>query len=200
MRIELTKNQALTLATMAIAADTSRNAVTPVLTQVAVTVENGKLTAAATDRFMAVKYVDDVIGDDGEFRLTQGLAKFLKTNLTKSYRYDVTITVENRDVTVQLFDGPSLTETWYDAKYPAIVDLIDKWEPDTQHRTLAMKLEFLARLEKIKLDGEFAELWHLEPGANTYNPNRPGPLMARAAKSDRRLVAIVQPNLLVEEN
>jgi hypothetical protein len=61
-----------------------------------------------------------------------------------------------------------------------------------------MKIELLARLEKIKLDGEFADLWHLETGVNPGNANKPGPVLATSAKSDN-LVALVQPNLLVKE-
>lgn len=203
MNIELTKNQALTLATMAIAADNPRTTAAPVLTQIKVVISAGKLTAYATDRFMAVKFTDDLQDletPDTEFYLMPATAKFLKSNLAAKYYGGVIFSVEEREVTVTLTNGASFSEIAHDAKYPAIESLIDGWQPDTIHRTLAFRIEFLARLEKIKLDGEFADLWHLEPGANTYNTAKPGPMMARAAKSGRRLVAIVQPNLITEEN
>lgn len=198
MQIELTKNQALTLATLS--AFNSREKVTPVLTETLVTIADNKLTAMATDRFAAVKFTDDVIADDVEFRLTPNLSKFLKTNLVKAYRNQVWIDVaDNGAVTITLSEGAALTETPSTGKFPAINTLFESWQPATAAMATAYAIEKLARLEKIKLDGEFADLWHLESGANPNgNTNRPGPTLATSAKDDR-LVALVQPNLLVKE-
>lgn len=197
MQIELTKNQALTLATLSAFNGTDK--FTPVLTETKVTVKDNQLTAMATDRFGLVKYQDNVIADDGEFRLTTGLSKFLKSNLIRSYRGNVVITVaDDAAVTVTLHNGAALTEIPSNTKFPAVEGLFESWQPDTTARALAFKIEMLARLEKIKLDGEFADLWHLEPGLNLSGGKKPGPLMATNAKDDR-LVALVQPNNLVKE-
>lgn len=198
MQIELTKNQALTLATLS--AFNSREKWTPVLTETLVTIADNKLTAMATDRFAAVKFTDDVIADDVEFRLTPNLSKFLKTNLVKAYRNQVWIDVaDNGAVTIRLSEGAALTETPSTGKFPAVNTLFESWQPATAAMATAYAIEKLARLEKIKLDGEFADLWHLESGVNPNgNTNRPGPTLATSAKDDR-LVALVQPNLLVKE-
>lgn len=197
MQIELTKNQALTLATLG--AFNSREEITPVLTETLVTIADNKLTAMATDRFTAVKFTDDVIADNVEFRLTPTLSKFLKTNLVKSYRGNVYVEIAGTDeVTIFLDTGLSITDTPSTQKFPAIEGLFESWSPAKDAQAIAMRIEFLARLEKIKLDGEFADLWHLETGLNAMNPNKPGPVLATSAKSDN-LVALVQPNLLVKE-
>lgn len=196
MQIELTKNQALTLATLG--AFNSRDKWTPVLTETLVTIADNKLTAMATDRFAAVKFTDDVIADDVEFRLTANLTKFLKANLVKAYQGNVIVFVSENSVTVELSNGASQTDVTTTAKFPAIEGLFESWSPAKDAHAIAMRIEFLARLEKIKLDGEFADLWHLETGLNAMNPNKPGPVLATSAKSDN-LVALVQPNLLVKE-
>lgn len=196
MQIELTKNQALTLATLG--AFNSREKLLPVLTETLVTIADNKLTAMATDRYAAVKFTDDVIADDVEFRLTANLTKFLKANLVKAYQGNVIVSVSENSVTVELSNGASQTDVTTTAKFPAIEGLFDTWSPAKDAQAIAMKIELLARLEKIKLDGEFADLWHLETGLNPNNPNRPGPVLATSANSDN-LVALVQPNLLVKE-
>lgn len=117
MQIELTKNQALTLATLSAFNGTDK--FTPVLTETKVTVKDNQLTAMATDRFGLVKYQDNVIADDGEFRLTTGLSKFLKSNLIRSYRGNVVITVaDDAAVTVTLDNGAALTEIPSNTKFP----------------------------------------------------------------------------------
>lgn len=196
MQIELTKNQGLTLATLG--AFNSREKFTPVLTETLVTIKDNTLTAMATDRFAAVKFTDDFIADDVEFRLTANLTKFLKTNLVKAYSGEILIDVDGAAVTITLSNGLSLTDTPVTAKFPAIEWLFDTWSPAKDAQSIAMKIELLARLEKIKLDGEFADLWHLETGLNPGNLNRPGPVLATSAKGNR-LVALVQPNNLVKE-
>ena len=199
MQIELTKDQALTLATLS--AFNAKDKITPVLTETWITVKDNVLTAMATDRFALVKYEEAFSWDvyDGEFRLTPSLSKFLKANLVKAYKGSVFIHVaDDGAVTVELQNGAALTDVPSNAKRPNVETLFESWKPDTVARALAFRIEFLARLEKIKLDGEFADLWHLEPGANTYDPNKPGPLLATNAKDDR-LMALVQPNLLVKE-
>lgn len=196
MQIELTKNQGITLATLG--AFNGRDAVTPVLTETLITIADNKLTAIATDRFSAVKFTDDVIADDVEFRLTANLTKFLKTNLVRAYSGGIFIDVDGAAVTITLSNGLSLTDTPVARSFPAVIGLFDGWTPATDAKAHAFKIELLARLEKIKLDGEFADLWHLEPGANANGGNRPGPTLATSAKGNR-LVALVQPNNLVKE-
>lgn len=198
MQIELTKNQALTLATLG--AFNSRDKLAPVLTETFVRIKDNTLTAMATDRFAAVKFTDALFTDayDVEFRLTANLTKFLKANLVKAYQGNVIVFVSENSVTIELSNGASQTDVTTTAKFPAIEGLFESWFPAKDAQAIAMKIELLARLEKIKLDGEFADLWHLETGLNAMNPNKPGPVLATSAKSDN-LVALVQPNLLVKE-
>ena len=198
MQIELTKNQALTLATLG--AFNSRDKITPVLTETFVRIKDNTLTAMATDRFAAVKFTDALFTDayDVEFRITANLTKFLKANLVKAYQGNVIVFVSENSVTIELSNGASQTDVTTTAKFPALEGLFDAWSPAKDAQAIAMKIELLARLEKIKLDGEFADLWRLETGLNPNNPNRPGPVLATSANSDN-LVALVQPNLLAKK-
>lgn len=196
MKIELTKNQAETIASLAVFADNPRKSWTPVLTEIAITITEGKLTATATDRFCLMTYTAELEEPvTAEFRLTNDLAKFIKSNLTKKTLGGVTITLgEEGSVTVEIAGGVTMTSGYLTtAKFPAVLSLLEGWSEAAEAATLTLNAEFLAKLAQIKLNGEKQEKWNLTPGLNKNNPNRPGPLKATAGES---LSGLIQPNLV----
>jgi hypothetical protein len=58
MKIELTKNQGMTLGSLLVFAENPRSSVTRQLTEIFCKIEAGKLTAWATDRFCLVQFTD----------------------------------------------------------------------------------------------------------------------------------------------
>jgi len=198
MKIELTKNQALAITSLAVFADNPRSTATPVLTELELAVTDNKITAVATDRFCIARYVDDVIGDNLTLRLTPDMVKFLATALkTKGMPLNTTIELGQDNKVTATVAGRTYTDTPVTAKYPAVNGLIENWIAATELTALSLRAEFLGKLQKLTANGEKAELWRFEHGANAFNPAKPGPLKATAIKADGKLTALIQPNLLV---
>lgn len=198
MKLELTKNQALAITSLGIFTDTTRQSVTPVLTEIELAVTDNKLTALATDRFCVARYVDEVIGQDLTLRLTRDMVKFI-TNSNKGLKYSPVTELElleDGSVTATV-EGKSFTDKPVPAKFPAVNTLIENWIAATELTALSLRAEFLGKLQKLTANGEKAKLWRFEHGGNAYNPAKPGPLKATALKVDGKLTALIQPNLLV---
>lgn len=191
MKIELTKNQAQTLASLQAFSDKPRTGL-PVLTEIACRITDNTLTAWATDRYALVQFSDTVEAADTEFRLTHGLAKFIKANTGKRYSGPVELILdESGSVTVSLDYGrQQLTETPIKANFPKVESLIENWKAETEAKIFGLNIELLARLDDIILNGDKATRWSIELGENPHNPNRPGPLLA---KHGEKLTALVQP-------
>lgn len=198
MKIELTKNQALAITSLGIFTDTTRQSVTPVLTEIELAITDNKLTAVATDRFCVARYVDEVIAEDLTLRLTRDMVKFI-TDSNKGLRYSPVTELElmeDGSVTATV-EGKSFTDKPVPAKFPAVNDLIENWIAATELTALSLNTHFLGKLQKLTANGNKAELWRFEHGGNAYNPAKPGPLKATALKVDGKLTALIQPNLLV---
>lgn len=198
MKIQLTKNQALAITSLGIFTDTTRQSVTPVLTELELTVTNNKLTALATDRFCVARYVDEVIGQDLTLRLTRDMVKFIADN-NKVKKYSPVTELElmeDGSVSAKI-EYATFTDKPVSAKFPAVNSLIENWIAATELTALSLRAEFLGKLQKLTANGEKAELWKFEHGGNAYNPAKPGPLKATALKVDGKLTALIQPNLLV---
>ena len=163
--------------------------VTPVLGEIEVLLDNGNLTATATDRFMAATYTTTATGDNAAFRLTAAAAKFLAANVKRVNKHYATPAVqfvidqEQHQVTIS-HGGATFTDNWISAKFPAVLGLIDGWQPATEAQPVKLRGEFLARLYKLTDSFVRVDYWVVELGANssTYKPERPGPLMATAGK------------------
>jgi hypothetical protein len=196
MKIELTKNQGITLGSLLVFAENPRSSVTRQLTEIYCKIEAGKLTAWATDRYCLVQFTDTLEQPDCEFRLTYNQAKFLKTNLKAKYSGPVEIVLEDSgSVTVSLDYGTQrLTESPSQAKYPALETLLEGWQASTEAIVLNFRIDLLAKLDQVKINGQAAEVWQLEAGLNKHNPSKPGPLKATYGS---QLTALVQPNLRV---
>ena len=172
--------------------------ITPVLGEIEVSLQNNVLTATATDRFMAATYSSTATGQDTTFRLTAAAAKFLAANVKRVNKHYATppvefvISQEDREVTIS-HGGATFTDTWNHAKFPAILNLIDNWQPAAAAQPVKMRAEFLARLYKFVDAFIKVDYWLLELGAttNTHKPERAGPLMATAGK----FRVIIMPNI-----
>lgn len=199
MKLELTKQQAESVASLAIFAAKGRDAL-PVLTEIKLTVKDGQLTAMATDRYCVARFMDEVVAPDMELRLTADMAKWITDNL-KVKGYSPVITLEPGEinsVTASLEDGArNFTDSATPAKFPEVEKLFAEWEAAAAIPALSLRAEFLGKLEKLKANGQKAELWRFEPGANKFHANKPGPVRATALKVDG-LTALIQPNLLAE--
>ena len=180
-----------------VAASKTAAQTTPVLGEIEVSLENGNLFATATDRFMAATYTTTATGDNSAFRLTAAAAKFLAANVKRVNKHYATPAVqfvidqEQHQVTIS-HGGATFTDNWISAKFPAVLGLIDGWQPATEAQPVKLRGEFLARLYKLTDSFIRVDYWVVELGANssTYKPERPGPLMATAGK----FRVLIQPN------
>jgi hypothetical protein len=196
---------AVSIASLITAAATKTAAqTTPVLGEIEVSLENGNLFATATDRFMAATYTTAAsssgpwsAGEVTTFRLTAAAAKFLAANVKRVNKHyetpavEFVIDQEQRRVTIS-HGGATFTDNWISAKFPAVLGLINDWQPATEAQPVKLRGEFLARLYKLTDSFIRVDYWVVELGANssTYKPERPGPLMATAGK----FRVIIMPN------
>lgn len=192
LKIELTKNQAQTLASLLVFASSPRETVNRQLTEIYCEVSNNTLKAWATDRYALVQFTDTLEVPDCEFRLTYNLAKFIKSNVGKRYSGPVELILdESGSVTISLDYGrQALTEAPSQAKYPQLEKLLTEWKADTEAKVFGLTIELLARLDEIVLNGEKVARWSIQQGQNPHNANRSGPLLA---KHGEKLTALVQP-------
>lgn len=190
---------AVSIASLITAAATKTAAqTTPVLGEIEVLLDNGNLTATATDRFMAATYTTTATGEDTTFRLTAAAAKFLAANVKRVNKHYATPAVQfvidqdARLVTIS-HGGATFSDTWDAAKFPAILGMIDGWKPADTAQPVKLRGEFLARLYKFTDSFIRVDYWIIELGANTngYRPERAGVVRATAGK----FRVILQPNI-----
>jgi hypothetical protein len=171
---------------------------TPVLGEIEVLLENGNLSATGTDRFMAATYSSTATGEDTAFRLTAAAAKFLTANVKRVNKHYATPAVEfvidqdARQVTIS-HGGATFSDTWHAAKFPAILGMINNWQPADTAQPVKLRGEFLARLYKFTDSFIRVDYWVLELGSakSAYRPDRPGPVLATAGK----FRVMIQPNI-----
>lgn len=190
---------AVSIATLITAAATKTAAqTTPVLGEIEVLLENGNLTATATDRFMAATYSSTATGEDTAFRLTAAAAKFLAANVKRVNKHYDTPAVEfvidqdARQVTIT-HGGATFSDTWNAAKFPAVLNLINNWQPADTAQPVKLRGEFLARLYKFTDSFIRVDYWVFELGSakSAFRPDRPGPVLATAGK----FRVMIQPNI-----
>jgi hypothetical protein len=197
MNITLKAADAVSIASLIHAADTSRNPAAPVLSEINLTLTAGQLIAGATDRFCAITYQCPADGPDGELRINAAAAKFITANVKPLNKWhDPAPVVIAYDTNARTFtishNGASISGEWVAAKYPGIAGLISEWTPAADAQPVTLRAEFLARLGKFLSEFKKVELWAIELGAAPMNPTKPGPV--RAASGNFR--ALIQPNLI----
>jgi len=197
--IELAASDAVSVASLIHAANSGSDAkITPVLSEVFISVIDGKLTAAATDRYTAAIYDTEATGPDTEFRLSAAACKFITANVKRVSKHyapqpvEFTVDLESREVAIR-HDKAVYSDTWTAANYPAIVGIVDSWQPADTNHAVKLRGEFLARLHKFLDSFIKVDYWLLELGANPNgNTEKPGPVMATAGK----FRVLIQPNLM----
>ena len=190
---------AVSIASLITAAASGADAkTTPVLGEIEVSLENGNLSATGTDRFMAATYSSTATGEDTAFRLTAAAAKFLTANVKRVNKHYATPAVEfvidqdARLVTIS-HGGATFSDTWNAAKFPAILGMINNWQPADTAQPVKLRGEFLARLYKFTDSFIRVDYWVLELGSakSAFRPDRPGPVLATAGK----FRVMIQPNI-----
>jgi hypothetical protein len=177
---------AVSIASLIHAADTSRGNMAPVLGEINLTLTAGQLTATATDRFCAISYQCPADGADGELRINAAAAKFVAANVKPLNKWHtpapVVIEYDSEPRTYTLsHNGASIAGEWVAAKYPGVLSLITEWRPADLAQPVTLKAEFMARLGKFLSEFKKVELWAFELGANTgTRTDRPGPIRATA--------------------
>ena len=197
--ITIEATDAVSIATLITAAATKTAAqTTPVLGEIEVLLENGNLTATATDRYMAATYSSTATGEDTAFRLTAAAAKFLTANVKRVNKHYDTPAVEfviDQDARQVMIShgGATFSDTWIGAKFPAVLNLINEWQPADTAQPVKLRGEFLARLYKFTDSFIRVDYWLVELGLGNQNfkSHRPGPLMATAGK----FRVIIMPNI-----
>ena len=196
--VEITATDAVSIASLINAAANGTDAkTTPVLGEIELVLDNGNLTATATDRFMAATYSSTATGQDVTFRLTAAAAKFLAANVKRVNKHYETPAVlfvidgDARQVTIS-HGGATFTDSWAAAQFPKILDLINEWQPADLAQPVKLRGEFLARLYKFTAAFIRVDYWLVELGAttSTYKPERAGPIRATAGK----FRVIIMPN------
>ena len=197
--ITIEATDAVSIASLINAAASGTDAkTTPVLGEIEVLLENGNLSATGTDRFMAATYSSTATGEDTAFRLTAAAAKFLAANVKRVNKHYATPAVEfvidqdARQVTIS-HGGATFSDTWSAAKFPAILGMINNWQPADTAQPVKLRGEFLARLYKFTDSFIRVDYWVLELGSakSAYRPDRPGPVLATAGK----FRVMIQPNI-----
>ena len=197
--ITIEATDAVSIASLINAAASGTDAkTTPVLGEIEVLLENGNLSATGTDRFMAATYSSTATGEDTAFRLTAAAAKFLTANVKRVNKHYATPAVEfvidqdARLVTIS-HGGATFSDTWNAAKFPAILGMINNWQPADTAQPVKLRGEFLARLYKFTDSFIRVDYWVLELGSakSAFRPDRPGPVLATAGK----FRVMIQPNI-----
>jgi len=187
---------AVAIASLIATADTGRNGA-PVLADILVTVDNGNVTAHATDRFALARYDATGDGPDGSLRVTAAMAKWILTNVKKGRGYGspepVELTYSEETGEISARHGLAVIgDKWNAGKYPAVETLLTTWTAADTAQPVTLRAEFLARLGKFINDFQKVNYWAVELGTAPMNPNKPGPVRATSAGFS----VLIQPNLI----
>jgi hypothetical protein len=201
--LQIAAADAVSIASLIHAANSGSDAkVTPVLSEVFITVTDGKLTAAATDRFTAAVYDTDATGPDTEFRLTAAACKFITANVKRVNKHyspepvEFTVDLESREVAIR-HERAVFSDTWQPAKYPDVINLANTWQPADTAQPVKLRGEFLARLYKFLDTFTRVDYWVMTLGRGSdFRPDKPGAVMATAGN----FRVLIMPNVYNPSN
>lgn len=201
--ITLSADELYSIASAAIAA--SKEDTTPILMAVQVRVENGTLTAVATDRYRVARITFPVEGELAPVTIPRGLLeRFTKAlKASKTRMAVVTLSVEDTIVTLsESLTGLTMRDSVVYGQYPPVERLIPTEESQ------------FGECESINLNPAYAfdmsKLLHPSLTASDYkngaprmrfskvdNPSRPGPVLFDRTIQDGQgsLEYLLQPNL-----
>ena len=196
--LQIAAADAVSIASLIHAANSGSDAkITPVLSEVFVTITDGKLTAAATDRYTAAVYDTDGSGPNGEFRITPAAAKFITANVKRVNKHyspqpvEFTYDEEKRELGIS-HGYAAFGDTWQPQKYPDVINLANTWQPADTAQPVKLRGEFLARLYKFLDTFTRVDYWVMTLGRGPdYRPEKPGAVMATAGN----FRVLIMPNV-----
>lgn len=204
MRVTVDKATLMSIHSLAVSA--SKDDITPVITQIALTREGDALRAMATDRFMVATglYSRNVNFGDWEEGQTMLIdPKALKTvvDIKKAQKTEgIPTEIEKSDTTgwaYAIVDNITKIDLGgVNATFPPVMKLFPNGDEPSGVPSLRLKPDFLARLAKIlppvaRPDKERA--WDFD--FRSTETKSPAPVYAHYVGEDYKLEALIQPNL-----
>lgn len=209
LNIELTATDAVSIASLIATAGDGKDG-TPVLCQVRILPGlDGRLTAVATNRYVAATYVTDMANPadlpaDG-IGLSAAACRFIAANVKRVNKWnnpagvELIANVATNELSVR-HGAAVLGDTWPAGKYPvAIVGMVDAWTPATDGYAVKLGQTWLNQLGKLVDGFTKVDAWLLELGQNaayaagdmTRTATRPGAVRATSG----RFMALIQPRV-----
>lgn len=179
--------------------DTSRAPIAEDLAGVLVKVENGQLTAAATDRYTLATFTAEVDDRDlpNEFKLSIAACKWIVTNVKKGNKWStpapIALEVSEDEIAIQTDNARAVYANTPNKslKIEKLMPLIDDWRPADTAQPAKLNSKFLSRVTKLLDDFGRVEYATYELGANIHNPEKLGPVKVTAGN----FRVLIQPNL-----
>lgn len=185
----------------------SKDDVTPVITQIALTRRGDTLKAMATDRYMilAGTYSDVEFEDwtDGDTILVDPNALKRALDIKKANKngiLPIAISKNDHGAVSAVVDVVSLVDLGSVAgTFPPVDKLLERTEEPNGASVLALRPDFIARLAKVlppEAKPERNRAWRFE-FRSIENPGKPQPVYAVYSNGDTyELEALIQPNLV----
>jgi hypothetical protein len=204
MRVTVDKATLLSIHSLAIGA--SKDDITPVITQIALTREGDALRAMATDRYMVVTglYTHQIDFEDwSEDDTILVDPKSLKAvvDIKKSEKFETVPTVIEKNHETGAVSAIVNTITKIDigrvsGSFPAVMKLFPRETEPSGVPALTLKPDFLAKLAKVlppELRPDRERAWNFEFRAT--ESRNPAPVFAYYSGGSYKLEALIQPNL-----
>ncbi|MDF2578462.1 MAG: hypothetical protein K0S49_41 [Microbacterium sp.] len=185
----------------------SKDDVTPVLTGIHLTIEEGKLRGVSTDRYRVHAVLLDLVEPAEDLELNalvprdavQWLARNAGAYVTRRHSpFDSTVTLDIADesltITVRQDAAAddyarTLTTPLIKGKFPPVIGLIDKArKAETTDGPISMQLDFLASSKALAAEGLIAPVMRFTKG----DGKGPGPVHLRYGQTAE---ALIQPIL-----
>jgi len=193
----------VSVATLYNYSDTSRAPAHEDLAGVMVKVEDGQLTAAATDRYTLGTFSARVDDRDmpSEFKLSITACKWIITNVKKGSKWKtpepvgVDITDEKIFIRTEEAIATYPNTSNKSLSIDKLLPMVNDWKPAEVVQPLKLNSKFLSRITKLLEHFGRVEFAKYEIGANILNPGKLGPVKVTAGN----FRVLIMPNL-IEEN
>jgi hypothetical protein len=204
MKVALKKEVLNSIHSLGIGA--SKDDVTPVITQIAITREGDALRAITTDRYMIITGlytgVEFEEWEDGETILVDPKALKRAVDIKRANKYGtqpVVITKNEHGAVSAVVDDTSLVDLGsVTGTFPPVMKLMPSGEPSGAG-SLNIRPDFIARLAKVLPPVDRPErdrVWRFEFRSMQDTPSKPEPVYAHYSDQDTyKLEALIQPAL-----
>jgi len=188
---------------------TSKDDITPVLTQIGLTREGDALRAMVTDRYIVLtgKYSDAEFDgwEEGETILVdpKALKSVIDIKKADTHRDTVLVTIHNDGVTGSVYatinSATRVDLGKVSATFPPVMNLFPRGTEATGSGVVNIKPSFIAKLAKVlppEARPERDRVWRFE-FRSIENSEKPQPVYAVYSNGDTyELEALIQPNLV----